>query len=114
MSYIGDTDCPLKIAGMEFVKNLGLARNDILPIEMSTIKVNETTIDIISMVITDIKVEGTNTVVKQIVHITSNTTEVLLNRVACKHLGLTTEQPPQEWNEVKLHRNKIHSQWRGN
>ena len=93
-------DCPLTIAGMEFIENLGLARNDILPIETLIIKRNETTIHIISAAITDIKVEGKNIMVKQIVHIASNITEVLLNRVACKHLGLTTEQPPK--NGMKL------------
>ena len=63
--------------------------------------------DIIGAVISDIKLEGKNTVVKQIVHIASNTTEVLLNRVACKQLGLTTEQPPK--NGMKLNYAEIKS-----
>ena len=43
--------------------------------------------------------EGQNTVIKQIVHIASNTTEVLLSIEAYKQLGLTTEQLPKSGME---------------
>ena len=62
---------------------------------MLIIKANKTAINIIGVIITEIKVEGQNTVVKQIVHIASNTTEVLLSSEACEQLGLTTEQFPR-------------------
>ena len=103
MSSIGDINSTSMIAGTEFVKNLGLTKNDLLPMNMLIWNTNKIAMDIISMVIMEIKVEGQNTVVKQIVYIASNTNEVFLSREACEQLGLILEDPQgigQELNHI--------------
>ena len=60
-SSLGDTGCSSMIAGMDFVKSLGLAKKDLLPVEMSMRAANKTAIDIIGAVIAEIKVDGQNT-----------------------------------------------------
>ena len=93
-SSMRDLDCPSTIAGTDFIKNLGLARNNILQTEISIGKINEMAIDIISAVLTEMKAEGRNMVIKQVVYITSNTNEVFLSRMACEQLGLISDKPP--------------------
>ena len=90
---------------MEFFKNLGLSRDDLLPTNTPTWNINKIAIDIMGTLIMEIKVEGKYTVIKQIVHLTSNTNEVFLSREACEQLGLTIENSPRtgvELNHVKI------------
>ena len=94
INNIQDIDCPATIAGTDFIKNLGLARNNILQTEISIGKINEMAIDIISAVLMEMKAEGRNMVIKQIVYIASNTNKVFLSRTACEQLGLISDKPP--------------------
>ena len=79
MSSIGDIGSTSMIAGTEFVTNLGLTENDLLAMNMLIWNTNKIAMNIIGMVITEIKVEGQNTIIKQIVYITSNTNKVFLS-----------------------------------
>ena len=91
--------------GTDFVENLRLTNSNLLQTVMLIKKANETAIDIIGVVITEMKVKGQNTVIKQIVYIASNTTRVFLSREACEELDLIPEKLPKiglELNHMKI------------
>ena len=92
---LGDTGCSSMIAGVEFARDLGLAKRDLLPVEMSMRAANKTNIDIIGALIVEIKVVGHETVSKQVVYIATNASRVFLNREACEQLGLVPKNFPQ-------------------
>ena len=93
---LADTGCTTMVAGLSFIRHLGLRPQDLLPVRTSIKAANRTEIVIIGAVIVEIRLNRPNseTFSKQVVYITTSADRVFLNREACEQLGLIPDQFP--------------------
>lgn len=87
---MADTGCSSMVAGPDFYTNLGLSKNDLIPVKTIVRAANRTVIDIVGAVIVDIRLNaaGSERMTKQVVYISEMATKPYLNLEVCKHLGL--------------------------
>ena len=96
-----DTACTSMVAGLSFIRNLGLKESDLVPIRTEIRAANKSEIKIIGAVIVEIKLNKpiSDLLTKQVVYITTSVDRVFLNLEACIHLGLVLPAfPHQELN----------------
>ena len=102
-SAMADTGCSTMVAGVEFIKNIGLAKEDLVPVRTVVKAANKTKIEIIGAVIVEIRLNspGLDRLTKQIVYISPMAARPYLNLGACKQLGLVPEFFPEGSNFIR-------------
>ena len=98
VSAMADTGCSTMVAGIEFIKNIGLTTEDLVPVRTVVKAANKTRIEIIGAVIVEIRLNspGMDRLAKQIVYISPMAARPYLNLGACKQLGLVPESFPKQ------------------
>lgn len=92
---IADTGCQSCLGGLYIVKQLGLSKSDLLPVNMSMRAANSVSINILGAIV--IRISGYNDkscITKQIVYITDATNKFFLSREACLALGIISDKFP--------------------
>ena len=92
-----DTGCSSMVAGTDFVTNLDLKIEDLVPVKTVVWAANRTDIKIIGATIVNIKTNapGSLKMKKKVAFISDMATIPYLNLEACKHLGLVPESFPR-------------------
>ena len=85
------------IAGVDFIENIGIKNNQLIPVDTVVKAANKTVIKVDGAVIVEIRLNtpGADRSTKQIVYISPMATKTYLSLDACKHLGLVPECFPK-------------------
>ena len=86
------------VAGLNFIRNLGLSEYELLPVRTEIKAANKTEIKVIGAVFVELQLNtpSSHLISKQVVYITSSTRKVFLDREAFEHLGLIKSNFPGE------------------
>ena len=94
---MADTGCQSCLAGFKIVQQLGLTKNDLIPVKMRMHAANDRPINILGAIILRISgVDQNNNITetRQMTYITKNSNSVFLSKAACIDLGMISENFP--------------------
>ena len=94
---MADTGCQSCLAGFKIVQQLGLVKNDLIPVKMKMHAANDKPINILGAVILRISgVDENNnfTETRQMTYITKDSNNIFLSKAACIDLGMISDNFP--------------------
>ncbi len=97
LPVMADTGCQSCLAGIDVLKQIGLLKKDLIPVEMQMHAANNNSIAILGAAI--LRFSGTNRngkviETRQIVYVTDSTNKLFLSREACVTLGIISKTFP--------------------
>ena len=97
-SAMADTGCQSCLAGLRTIRQLGLDKNDLIPVSMRMHAANNNTIKILGAVVLRFSGKsssGHTLETRQLTYITDSTDTIFLSREACEELGMISPNFPR-------------------
>ena len=119
LSVMADTGCQSCLAGMYAIRQLGLTKDDLIPVTMTMTGVTNDGIPILGAAIIQFSgttPSGVKRTTRQLVYVTETTSNVFLSREGCTELGLisrsfpTIGEVPAELTATVSHQSQSQSQ----
>ena len=89
-----DTGCQSYLAGTHILRQLGLSRENLIPVSQRMQAANKSGIHLLGAIIVEFSLPDTMAKSKQMVYVTPSVTRLFLSRETCSDLGLISPQFP--------------------